>query len=56
VDGSVDERQFLAWYRAGDRLVGALGIGSVKALMLSKRLIEARTPWGAALRALEASE
>jgi predicted PurR-regulated permease PerM len=30
VAGSVDAREFVAWYREGDRLVGAIGIGVYK--------------------------
>jgi NADPH-dependent 2,4-dienoyl-CoA reductase/sulfur reductase-like enzyme len=36
VDGSVDELRFVAWYRAGDRLVGALGVASAKLLLRSR--------------------
>jgi NADPH-dependent 2,4-dienoyl-CoA reductase/sulfur reductase-like enzyme len=56
IDGSMEERQFLAWYRKGNQLVGALGIGSAKLVMLSKRLIEARTSWVDARRALDITE
>jgi NADPH-dependent 2,4-dienoyl-CoA reductase/sulfur reductase-like enzyme len=53
VDGSTDEHEFVAWYREGDRLVGALGVGSPQLLMQSKRLIEERRSWTEALAALE---
>src|SRR5439155_2936352 len=53
VAGAVEERDFLAWYREGDRLVGALGIGLPRLLMKSKTLIEERRTWQDALAALE---
>jgi NADPH-dependent 2,4-dienoyl-CoA reductase/sulfur reductase-like enzyme len=53
VAGSVEQREFLAWYREGDRLVGALGIGLPRLVMRSKALIEERRSWNDALAALE---
>ncbi|GAA2860392.1 NADPH-dependent 2,4-dienoyl-CoA reductase/sulfur reductase-like enzyme [Aminobacter niigataensis] len=53
VEGSVAERRFLAWYRRGDRLVGALAMNEAKSLMLSKTLIEHRANWNEALTAFE---
>jgi NADPH-dependent 2,4-dienoyl-CoA reductase/sulfur reductase-like enzyme len=45
VDGTTAEGRFLAWYREGERLVGALSIDAAGPLMKSKALIEARTSW-----------
>jgi len=53
VRGSVDAREFLAWYRDGDRLVGAIAIGLPKPLMKTKRLIEERRNWQDALATLD---
>ncbi|MEO5321886.1 FAD/NAD(P)-binding oxidoreductase [Mesorhizobium sp. CC13] len=53
VEGSVAERRFLAWYRRGDRLVGALAMNEARSLMLSKTLIERRTSWGEGMAAFE---
>lgn len=53
VEGSVAERRFLAWYRRGDRLVGALAMNEAKSLMLSKTLIERRTSWNEGMAAFE---
>jgi NADPH-dependent 2,4-dienoyl-CoA reductase/sulfur reductase-like enzyme len=49
VKGTIDERHFLAWYRDGDRLVGACALGLPRELMESRRLIMARAPWDDAL-------
>ena len=49
VDGGVDELRFVAWYRAGDRLVCALGLSSSTLLLCSRSLIEACTSWSEAL-------
>ncbi len=54
VDGSVDERRLLAWYRAGGMLVGAVGIDSPKLVARSRRLIKQRATWTEALDALAA--
>jgi hypothetical protein len=53
VRGRVEAREFLAWYRDGDRLVGAIAIGLPRALMKTKRLIEERRNWQDGLSALE---
>jgi NADPH-dependent 2,4-dienoyl-CoA reductase/sulfur reductase-like enzyme len=52
VDGGVDARKFVAWYRRADRLVGALGIASPPLVMRSRLLIEQRTRWDDALATL----
>jgi NAD(P)H-nitrite reductase len=52
VDGAVDDLRFVAWYRRGERLVGALGVASAKLLLRSRGLIEARTNWNDAIAAL----
>jgi NADPH-dependent 2,4-dienoyl-CoA reductase/sulfur reductase-like enzyme len=52
VDGDVDDLRFVAWYRRGERLVGALGVASAKLLLRSRGLIEARTRWSDAIEAL----
>jgi NADPH-dependent 2,4-dienoyl-CoA reductase/sulfur reductase-like enzyme len=54
VAGSTDAREFVAWYREGDRLVGAIGIGLPRLLMQSRTMIEERRNWNDALAALEA--
>lgn len=53
VEGSLEELRFLAWYRQGDRLVGALGVGSARGVMRSRALIAAATSWQVALASLE---
>ena len=53
VDGGIGAQKFLAWYRRGDRLVGALAMDAAKLLMFSKTLIDRRCGWGDALTALE---
>lgn len=53
VDGSLEELRFLAWYRQGDRLVGALGVGTARGVMRSRALIAAATSWQEALASLE---
>jgi NADPH-dependent 2,4-dienoyl-CoA reductase/sulfur reductase-like enzyme len=54
VEGDVDSRRFVAWYRRGERLVGALGMSSPRLVMQARQLIERRTTWADALRALAA--
>jgi NADPH-dependent 2,4-dienoyl-CoA reductase/sulfur reductase-like enzyme len=49
IDGSLEDRRFLAWYRSGSRLVGACAIGLPKRLMASKMLIERCLSWSDAL-------
>lgn len=53
VDGSTDRRKFLARYRRGDRLAGAMAMDSAKLLMFSKTLIERGGTWLNALPALD---
>lgn len=53
IDGDTKTYKFLAWYRKGDRLVGALGLDSAKSLMLSKMLIEKGTSFQDSLRSIE---
>lgn len=52
VTGSFDSRQFLACYRKGDVLCGALALNETKRLMLAKLQIEKRARWDLALEAL----
>jgi NADPH-dependent 2,4-dienoyl-CoA reductase/sulfur reductase-like enzyme len=54
VAGTVDERKFAAWYRSGDRLVGALTMDSLRLARRSKLLIERGASWSEALASLEA--
>jgi NADPH-dependent 2,4-dienoyl-CoA reductase/sulfur reductase-like enzyme len=50
VDGSLQERRFLAVYRTGERLTGALAVGMPpKAIRTWRTAIAARTDWRAAL-------
>jgi NADPH-dependent 2,4-dienoyl-CoA reductase/sulfur reductase-like enzyme len=51
VHGDVEARKFVALYRRGDRVVGALGISSPPLVMRARRLIEQTTPWSEALSA-----
>jgi len=52
VDGDVASRRFVAWYRRGDVLVGALASSSPKLLLRTRRLIEERVSWEQALASL----
>ena len=52
VEGDVDSRRFVAWYRRGDRLVGVLGMSSPRLVMQTRQLIERRTAWADALATL----
>lgn len=52
IDGSVEERKFLAWFTEGDRLVGAFAMGGPESFMVSRGLIEERSDRQAALREL----
>lgn len=52
VAGSIADRDGLAWYRSGGRLVGALAVGRPRHGLRSVSLIEARTPWDQALAEL----
>jgi NADPH-dependent 2,4-dienoyl-CoA reductase/sulfur reductase-like enzyme len=54
VEGDVESRRFLAWYRRGERLVGAFTIGLPKLLMESKLLVERRASWQEAVKGLAA--
>ena len=49
VAGSVDEGKFAAAYMRAGRLVGVLGVSMPKVVMPSRKLLEAHTPWQAAL-------
>jgi hypothetical protein len=49
VDGSVEDRQFVALYGRGDRLVGALGMNRPRPIMEWRRLILDGISWEAAL-------
>jgi NADPH-dependent 2,4-dienoyl-CoA reductase/sulfur reductase-like enzyme len=52
VHGDVESRKLVAWYRRGERLVGAFGISSPPLVMQARRLIEQRATWSAALQTL----
>lgn len=49
VDGDPAEHRFLAVYRRGNRVVGALAMDCARSLMRTKILIERHTTWDAAL-------
>jgi NADPH-dependent 2,4-dienoyl-CoA reductase/sulfur reductase-like enzyme len=49
VDGSTDERRFVALYRRGDRLVGVLAMNRPRLLMTFRRLVEKGATWDEAL-------
>jgi hypothetical protein len=49
VDGSTDERRFVALYRRGDRVVGALAMNRPRELLVHQRLIERGASWCEAL-------
>jgi 3-phenylpropionate/trans-cinnamate dioxygenase ferredoxin reductase subunit len=49
VDGSLDERRFVAAVGRGDRLVGAVGFSRPRVLMQYRRLIAERTTWDEAI-------
>jgi 3-phenylpropionate/trans-cinnamate dioxygenase ferredoxin reductase subunit len=49
VDGSTDERRFVALYRRGDRVVGALAMNRPRQLLAYQRLIERGASWAEAL-------
>ena len=51
VDGSTDERRFVALYRRGDRVVGALAMNCPRQLLAFQRLIERGATWSEALPA-----
>jgi 3-phenylpropionate/trans-cinnamate dioxygenase ferredoxin reductase component len=48
VDGSTEERRFVALYRRGDRLAGALAMNSPRQLLAYQRLIERGAAWAEA--------
>ena len=54
VDGSTDERRFVALYRRGDRLVGVLAMNRPRLLVTYRALVERVATWDEAL-ALAAS-
>lgn len=45
VDGSFDERRMVALFRRGERLVGVLGIGAVKAVRQWRQHVADGQPW-----------
>ena len=49
VDGSTDDRRFVAIYGRGGRIVAALAVGRPRLLMAYRRLIAERTAWDEAL-------
>ena len=56
VSGDLGEHRFLALYRGGERLVGALAMRAPRELMRAKLLIERGTAWHAALAELAGAE
>ena len=55
VDGSVDERRFVAAIGRGDRLVGAVGFNRPRVLMQYRRLVAEGTSWDDALAGVESA-
>jgi NADPH-dependent 2,4-dienoyl-CoA reductase/sulfur reductase-like enzyme len=53
VDGSLDERRFVAAIGRGDRLVGAVGFSRPRVLMQYRRLVAEGTSWDDALAVAE---
>jgi 3-phenylpropionate/trans-cinnamate dioxygenase ferredoxin reductase subunit len=49
VDGSTEERRFVALYRRGDRVVGALAMNHPRQLLAYQRLIEHGASWAEAI-------
>jgi Reductase C-terminal len=49
VDGSLDERRFVALFGRGGRLVGALGFSRPRLVMQYRRMIADRASWSDAL-------
>lgn len=49
VDGSTDERRFVALYRRGDRLAGVLAMNRPRPLVSFRRLVERGASWDEAL-------
>jgi NADPH-dependent 2,4-dienoyl-CoA reductase/sulfur reductase-like enzyme len=52
VAGKIADYKFLALYREGDRLAGAIGMDSPRLVMKAKRLFERGTSWTKAVEAL----
>jgi 3-phenylpropionate/trans-cinnamate dioxygenase ferredoxin reductase component len=50
VDGSLDQRRFVAIYGRDGRIVAALAVGRARHLMAYRRMIAARGAWDAALK------
>jgi 3-phenylpropionate/trans-cinnamate dioxygenase ferredoxin reductase subunit len=55
VDGSLEERRFVAAVGRGDRLVGAVAFNRPRVLMQYRRLVAERTSWADALASASAS-
>ena len=49
VDGSTEERRFVALYRRGDRLVGVLAMNRPRLLVTYRGLVERGAAWDEAL-------
>lgn len=49
VSGSPDDQRFVALYRRGDHLVGALGVAEQVEVMKYRRLLRKRVSWADAL-------
>jgi NADPH-dependent 2,4-dienoyl-CoA reductase/sulfur reductase-like enzyme len=54
VNGSVAEGSWLALYRRNDRIVGALGVSKIRAVMAMRRLIGEAASWETAIAAARA--
>jgi 3-phenylpropionate/trans-cinnamate dioxygenase ferredoxin reductase subunit len=53
--GSVEERRFVALFRRGDRLVGALALNRVRQLIGYRRMIQEGAPWEEAVARAESA-
>ena len=53
VDGSIEDRKFVALYGRAGHLVAALGFSRPKLVLQARRLIADRLPWEDALAAFE---
>ncbi len=52
IEGSVEKRKFVAWYRRRGHLVGALAMDAAKLLLFSKTLIERGSSWAESIAAI----
>jgi hypothetical protein len=54
VEGSLEQRRFVALYRRGTRLTGVLGVGSLRALRRWRSMLAGGSSWRDALAAVPA--